>query len=256
MRKFPYGRATSIVLLIGGAALLGVPGSPLAALSTSVAEARAAGSNAVVLTNLWAFAQAAYKYTYTVDQKSGGDGNYNTIQDAIDAITTAGVNERWTVLIYAGEYDEAVELDSGEEYIDLVGVDRDAVIIAPASGDGVTLAGHNALRNLTIKPSSGHGVTVGSDCVLENLLVETSTAGKHGVWVTQESQHVAIDNCIIRSWRCQGLTIGPQCTDLAVRGCEVLGSVAGVRNSNQNDRILLEDCRIVGDNAVSGYVRP
>ena len=124
---------------------------------------------AALVTPYAALGQHGFAFTKTVDPS--GEADYTSIQDAIDACLTPGANERYTVLIYAGVYDdEALTLDNADPRIDLVGVDRDAVIIKPpADTDAITIQGdgarNNTIRNLTIitdddDQDQGRGVVV------------------------------------------------------------------------------------------------
>ena len=100
-------------------------------------------------------AQPAFSRTKLVDPSGTPDANFTKIQDAIDDVPD-DPSVRYTILIYAGTYDtQAIKLDDTQENIDLVGVDRDAVIIkAPANTDAITIEGfgarNNTIRNLTI----------------------------------------------------------------------------------------------------------
>jgi len=114
-----------------------------------------AGVTIVLALSSGLLAQPVYHRTAVVDPTAGA-GNYQTIADAIHAITPAA-NEHWTLRLYPGVYTSPLTLGGTKERIDLEGVDRDSVIIQVTGSDAVViesgdeLSRMNALRNLTIK---------------------------------------------------------------------------------------------------------
>jgi hypothetical protein len=155
-------------------------------------------------------AQNTLARTITVDPS--GNADETSIQNAVGS-NRIGSNPtvRWTVLIYAGTYAENVVLDDTKENVDLVGVDPDAVIIAPTSGDGVVIKGsgvrNNAVRNLKIvtnddSVSAGRGIVIAhegagvnpSDITIENVTITTQEAGSTGVLGAAPVSNVALRN--------------------------------------------------------------
>lgn len=62
-------------------------------------------------------------------------GQYTTIQSAIDSISDAASNKIYTVLVYPGEYDEAITL---KNYVDIVAIDPESTkILRRVSDNGV-----------------------------------------------------------------------------------------------------------------------
>jgi hypothetical protein len=83
--------------------------------------------------------------------KSGGD--YSSIQDALDAITSASEAEPWAVLVFPGVYAEDLTLKA---WVAVVGVDREAVVLSGNAAAGspqtiVTGAANAYLGNVTIE---------------------------------------------------------------------------------------------------------
>ncbi|MDQ7013804.1 MAG: hypothetical protein Q9O74_07920 [Planctomycetota bacterium] len=113
-----------------------------------------------------AHAQHSYTHTFTVDPS--GNADYTTIQAAINALPSPMVPT--TILIYAGTYTEALTVVDSE--LDIVGINREGVVIKPpADTDAITIKGNgarlNTIRNLTIwtnDPTTGEGRGV----VIEN----------------------------------------------------------------------------------------
>ncbi len=89
--------------------------------------------------------------------KSGGD--YTTIQGAIDSITDATINKKYTVLVMPGTYIENVRM---EEYVSLIAYNKSGTIIQSLGGVTVTApsgTSSSEIRNFTINnfPSTGTG---------------------------------------------------------------------------------------------------
>ena len=168
-------------------------------------------------TNL-AHGQQDFERTVTVDKTANTD--FDNIQDAIDSIESEG--ERYTVLIYSGTYDENVTLDGDDENIDLVGIDRDAVIIKPASGNGIVITSgteterNNRITNLTIETASGHGIEIiaGQSPATDPIGIEfvdvtiradgTGATGITGV----DAEKVNVTECDITSDDGDGIVVG------------------------------------------------
>ena len=141
-------------------------------------------------------AQHALQRTLTVDPSRNAD--FTTIQAGIDSPKIGSdPTVRFTVLIYPGTYAESLTLDGTKENVDLVGVDRDAVVIAPPSGNGLTItsgteaARHNTIGNLTIRTTDGHGIEIRkgtgpgdqtpAEIVIEDCTIEADGEGANGV---------------------------------------------------------------------------
>ena len=146
-------------------------------------------------------AQPDYDRTIIVDASASSTyRNATTIAGGI-ALVPTNPGERWTVLIYAGTYEEEVTLDDEKENVDLVGVDPDAVIIKPPLGDnGVIISGfgarNNTIRNLKIlirdstpAPSDLDGILItkpgsGDDpsrITIDNVKIELQADGSRAI---------------------------------------------------------------------------
>ena len=178
---------------------------------------RTALAVAVLALGASAFGQHNLQRTITVDPQLGA-ADHQTITAALaDFRIPANPSNRFTILIYAGTYPENVLLGSTKENIDLVGIDRDAVIIAPATGDGIVITSgtetsrNNSIRNLTIKTVSGHGIKivkggtpVPKDIIIEGVTIEANGDGKNGVYAS-EMQDLRIANCEITTTNGHGI---------------------------------------------------
>ena len=214
------------------------------------------GIGMVVLagTNL-ASAQHDWERTVTVDPKQGA-ADHQTIQAAInDNKIGDDPSERYTVLIYAGTYTEAVTLPDTKENVDLVGVDRDAVIIkAPADGDGITIQGdgarNNTIRNLTIitdddDEDQGRGI----------VIKEQTTGGTPtGVKIVDVTIKCEGENS-------DGVHIEDRAEDIEIRGVRITTSepashavvVSGGTTQNPSKNIRILDSRIGTNGGVTGH---
>ena len=167
-------------------------------------------------------AQHALQRTLTVDPS--GNADFTTIQAAIDSPRIGSdPSTRFTVLIYPGTYGESLTLDGTKENVDLVGVDRDAVVIAPPSGNGLTItsgteaARHNTIGNLTIRTTDGHGIEIRkgtgpgdqtpAEIVIEDCTIEADGVGRHGI-SGQTSKGVSVYRADISASQSFGITTG------------------------------------------------
>jgi hypothetical protein len=150
------------------------------------------------------------------------------------------------VFIYSGVYEENVVLDGADENIDLVGVDRDAVIIAPSSGSGIKITSgsettrNNTIRNLTIKPTSGHGIEIekGGTPVPKGILIDGVTivaAGtdKDGI-LAEEVDNLTVRNCTISAGTGRGIALvnpgevgSVDPTNVTITNCTIRGDGTG-----------------------------
>jgi hypothetical protein len=193
--------------------------------------------------------------------------DFDSIQGAINAIRPT--SDKWTVLIYAGVYDENVTLPGNAHNIDLLGVDRDAVVIAPSSGTGITITSgtettrNNVIRNLTIKPTSGHGIEIekGGTPVPKGILIDGVTivaAGtdKDGL-LAEEVESLTVRNCTISAGTGNGIeldkpsgegTVAP--TNVAITNCTVVGDGSGKYglDAADADGVVIAGCYVRNTN--------
>ncbi len=135
-----------------------------------------------------AFGQHNLKRTITVDPTLGA-ADHQTIQAAInDPKIGFDPGVRYTVLIFAGTYTENVTLGGLKENVDLVGIDREAVIIKPSSGNGILITSgtetsrNNRIANLTIITTTGHGIEIvkGGTPAPKDITIEGVTIQANG----------------------------------------------------------------------------
>lgn len=209
-----------------------------------------------------ASAQNDFQRTNIVDPN--GSPYFSTIQGAVDDFDD-NPSVRLTVLIYAGTYIESVTLDETQENIDLVGVDPDAVIIAPTSGKGITItsgqesARHNSIRNLTIQTGTGNGIEIvrgagQGDNAPKNILIDnvTISAGGTGV-LAPEAQDLTIRNSVISSSGADGVKVYKPQGESTPTGFALIGSTVSSAGSAKNALNVKSDdgLRVLGSELTS-----
>ena len=92
--------------------------------------------------------------------KSGA--SYTTIQSAINAISDAAANKIYTVLVFPGEYNEAITL---KNYVDIIAIDPESTKILQQVTDNESTV--HCYLNINIYTSSGSGLLIlSSDSVI------------------------------------------------------------------------------------------
>jgi len=230
-----------------------------------------------------ALGQPDFKFTKIADINADPDANSATIRGAINAIGDNPLHH-WTVLIYAGVYNENVILDDKHENIDLVGVDRESVIIQPTSaGSGVKIISgqettrKNAVRNLTIVTDDGHGIEIVKgagmsdltprDIRIEGVTIVASGTNKDGVYGLP-AEEVHVFDCNVYAESGAGIRSGDYWTitstrsvsdgqpgliafgdnSTIIRNCEASGT-AGLHAGFQSSGLSAEGCVFSGGTA-------
>ncbi|MCC7389501.1 MAG: right-handed parallel beta-helix repeat-containing protein [Phycisphaerales bacterium] len=194
-------------------------------------------------------AQPDFTYTVIVDPTATESANYTTIQGAINNGIPDDPTVRYTVLIYAGVYEEEVTLGDTRENVDLVGVDPDAVIIRPPLGDnGVIISGfgarNNSIRNLTIEIPDDTGT--GDD--LDGILLTKPGSGDDPSGITIENVTIRVDADASRA-----IGAAVRVRDLLITGATITTTgedtvgieLAGGSSSTPNEDITVEALSLV-----------
>lgn len=149
-------------------------------------------------------------FTKTVDPTQGA-ADFQTISGAVGDIDDP--DEKWTVLVFAGTCVENVTLGPDKQNIDIVGVDPDAVIIAPPAGsDAITIQGdgqrNNTIRNLTIITAGGRsGIVIRQQTsngnpgavAIDGVRIRATSGASTGVRIEAAADDVQITNCAIEA---------------------------------------------------------
>ncbi len=212
-----------------------------------------------------AFGQHDFFRTKTVDLKTvGGDpvADFDNIQDAIDDVPF-DPTEKWTILIYAGLYEltAPLTLDDQDENIDLVGIDRESVIISVSGTDknGITITSgaetsrNNRIANLTIITTDGHGIEIvkpmgaqtPKDIEIEGVTILAAGTAKDGIEGTP-ADTVRIFDCNIESAAGHGVVVGDnyQIVSSSLRSAAAAGAALYTLSK---DGLLVSNCTLDGD---------
>ena len=208
------------------------------------------------------FGQALHR---TIRVDPSGIYDKTTIAAALTQIGT-DPPDKWTVLIYPGTYNENVDLHAGQsKNVDIVGIDRDAVIIAPSTGDGIkcdqrSAGGNNSIRNLTVKPAAGHGILIGDDTTISNVVVEAMGTDKNGI-VTGSYDRLRVENCKVTAQFKAFDGTSSNSTDIFVSGSEFRsmgrgGAGHGTVYLGIPYNVLFKDCLIINDGSANSSLNP
>jgi len=150
---------------------------------------------------LWVKSGAAYiggyrLYEAVVD--AGGDGDYTTIKDAVDAGKTR-------IFVRNGTYTLAADITISNNDVTIIGESRDGVIInsgATSTKYKILVTGHRCtLSNFTKDrgPSSEWSIKAsGDDCHIYNVKIEDSDSHSRGIYFAVGADNGIVNNCIIK----------------------------------------------------------
>ncbi|PJC01248.1 MAG: hypothetical protein CO073_03960, partial [Candidatus Komeilibacteria bacterium CG_4_9_14_0_8_um_filter_36_9] len=137
----------------------------------------------------------------TIYVAKGQDGHYDTITEALAAISTASSSNPYTIKVFPGVYDESITM---EEYVDIVGIGGSkATYITQSDSSVITGSSNSTLRGFTLSLT---GDTTGKPVVssvgtssprLEDLVI-TGTAGV-STGISSATGSPEITNVIISS---------------------------------------------------------
>lgn len=152
------------------------------------------------------------KNRYVVDKN--GQGDFRTVQEALDAIRPSDPRGTMTIFIRKGIYHEKVVLPSQTNHVRIVGEDRDSTVITYDDQANINKMG--TFRTYTLKLS-------GNDILLENLTIENASEPL-GQAV---ALHVDGDRAVFRN-------------------CRFLGHQDTVYAGRDGSRLYFENCDIEG----------
>lgn len=156
-----------------------------------------------------------------------GTGDYKSVQEAIDA-APAGRATPWLIFIKNGEYKEHVDIPKTKPYINLIGQDRDKVIIK----DDRLSGGDNAVH-----VSVGATVVINSDNVfIENLTMENiwgheKQAGPQALALNTGGDRIAMNKVALLSYQDTWITTSTSNNRHFIRNSKIEGAVDFIYNS-------------------------
>lgn len=159
------------------------------------------------------------KFTVAKD----GSGDFTTIQEAVNAVRDLS-QQRVTIFIKKGVYQEKLVIPSWKTKIALVGENKDSTIITNSDYSGKPWPGKDAMGNNKFSTYTSYTVLVqGNDFSAAHLTIENA-AGRVGQAV---ALHVEADRCTF--------------TD-----CRLLGNQDTLYAATENSRQLYKNCYIAG----------
>ena len=156
-----------------------------------------------------------------------GTGDYKSVQEAIDA-APAGRATPWLIFIKNGEYKEHVDIPKTKPYINLIGQDRDKVIIK----DDRLSGGDNAVH-----VSVGATVVINSDNIfIENLTMENiwgheKQAGPQALALNTGGDRIAMNKVALLSYQDTWITTSTSNNRHFIRNSKIEGAVDFIYNS-------------------------
>ena len=182
-----------------------------------------------------------------------GSGNYTAIQAAIDAAPT-GRTQPWLIFVKNGTYNGHVDIPATKPYINMIGQNRDSVIIS-----GARLCGASATYPDSGVYSVDPGATVvvkSANCYFENICFENKfgyqlQSGPQALAIYTNSDKMIFKNCWLRSYQDTYLT-GSQ---VAGRGylvnCLIQGAVDFIYGMGD---FFFDKCTIMCTRPSGGYI--
>lgn len=147
--------------------------------------------------------------------KTGNDGNGGHAQQypidlSADAKLTIGAavaaaSNGDTIIIWPGDYDENVDLDTANKSLTLQGTHRRLSKIIPATGTGITAENDCAFYNLAVEAIQINAAGVGikaqlkNNIIIDNCDIYGGADGVYTVAVSESHQNIWINNCRIRA---------------------------------------------------------
>ncbi|MBQ2494963.1 MAG: pectinesterase, partial [Prevotella sp.] len=156
-----------------------------------------------------------------------GTGDYKSVQEAIDA-APVGRATPWLIFIKNGEYKEHVDIPKTKPYINLIGQDRDKVIIK----DDRLSGGDNAVH-----VSVGATVVINSDNIfIENLTMENiwgheKQAGPQALALNTGGDRIAMNKVALLSYQDTWITTSTSNNRHFIRNSKIEGAVDFIYNS-------------------------
>ena len=156
-----------------------------------------------------------------------GSGDYETVQAAIDA-APEGRAKPWLIFIKNGVYNEHIDIPKAKPYLNLIGQDRDKVIIK----DNRLSGGENAVH-----VSVGATVVVNADNIfIESLTMENSYGheeqnGPQALALNTGGDRIAMNNVALLSYQDTWITTSTSNNRHYIKNSLIEGAVDFIYNS-------------------------
>ena len=176
-----------------------------------------------------------------------GSGDYQTVQEAIDAAPT-GRALPWLIFIKNGEYYGHIDIPANKPYLHFIGQERDKVIITHDRLCGGDKAYHT---------SEGATVVVRSnDCYFDNLTLENSwghdnQAGPQALALNTMGDRTVFKNVAMLSYQDTWITPSTSNYRAYVKDCFIEGAVDFIYNSGN---IYIDNTTLYINRKSGGYI--
>ncbi|MFT3752405.1 MAG: pectinesterase family protein [Paludibacter sp.] len=183
-----------------------------------------------------------------------GTGNYTSIQAAIDA-APAGRAIPWLIYVKNGRYKGHVDVPSNKPFINLIGQNRDSVIITDAR-----LCGGSTAFPDSVVYSVDPGATVvvkAADCYFENICFENqfgyeNMSGPQALALYTLNDRLILNNCWLRSYQDTYLTTyGNVSYRHYVKNSRIEGAVDFIYGGGD---VFFDQCLIYCRRSSGGYI--
>ena len=183
-----------------------------------------------------------------------GSGDYSTIQAAIDAVPT-GQTQSWLIFVKNGTYNGHVDIPSSKPYVNLIGQNRDSVIISDAR-----LSGASSAYPDSVVYSVDPGATVvvkAANCYFENICFENkfgyaNLSGPQALALYTTNDRVVLNNCWLRSYQDTYLTTyGNVAYRHYLKNCRIEGAVDFIYGGGD---VFFDKCLIYCTRSAGGYI--
>lgn len=181
-----------------------------------------------------------------------GSGDYTTIQAAIDA-APEGRAIPWLIFVKNGIYDGHVDIPSTKPYLNLIGQNRDSVIISAARLSG---ASSDSAHVYSVDPGASV-VVKAANCYFENICFENKygydhNTGPQALALYTTNDRVILNNCWLRSFQDTYLTAyGNVAYRHYIKNCRIEGAVDFIYGGGD---VYFDKCTIFCKRSTGGYI--
>jgi len=126
------------------------------------------------------------------------------IGDALTDITDATDTKRYTIKVFSGEYNEAVVM---EEFVDLVGVSSQSVVIYQAAATVITPANNSRIRSVRVEVTAADGGIRGIEADAVDAILEDCVVSVTGTVAFNHAIHTT-NNGTVTLYKCTVIGVG------------------------------------------------
>jgi hypothetical protein len=180
-----------------------------------------------------------------------GSGDYSSITAAISAAPTGRI-QPWLIFVKNGIYTGHVDIPSTKPYINMIGQQRDSVIISDSRLCG-------AYQDSTVYPvNTGATVVVNAaNCYFENITFENkfgyvNKSGPQALALYTLNDRIVLNNCWLRSYQDTYLSSYGRVADRHyIKNCRIEGAVDFIYGGGD---VFFDKCTIYCTRSAGGYI--